>query len=138
MSNNQHHHNGRDYSFGTIPAIEAVGVEVAIAKVIGEPAFKAFMEMDVNELKKGAFDKEKMMKVGSTAIGLLTTKMDADDLIKVMTTVFKYVTCDGKRVEINSTFTGRNKDLWVVFYHALRFNFADFFPDSLSGSVLDK
>lgn len=52
-----------------------------------------------------------------------------------METVFKYVTCDGKRVDINATFTGRNKELWQVFIAALRFNFSDFLPAGLFASV---
>jgi hypothetical protein len=106
----------RIYSFGTIPALEAITVEVAIARVIGEPLFKALSEEKQNSVES----------IGQTAIGLITARMDADELIKTMTTVFKYVNCDGNRVEIDSTFTGKNKELWQVFLGALKFNFADF------------
>jgi hypothetical protein len=64
--------------------------------------------------------------------------MDANELITTMETVFKYVNVDGKRVEVNATFTGRNKELWQVFIAALRFNFSDFLPDGLFASVQSK
>lgn len=120
----------RTFTFGTIPAMEAVKVEVAVARVIGEPLFKAFMDA-----KKTGSQEQDAEQAGATAIGLLLSKMDADELLATMETVFKYVTCDGKRVEINATFTGRNKDLWQVFIAALRFNFSDFLPAGLFASV---
>ena len=123
----------RTYSFGTIPPVEAVRVEVAVARVIGEPLFKAFMDAK----KTGSTEKD-AEQAGATAIGLLLSKMDADELLATMETVFKYVTCDGKRVDINATFTGRNKELWQVFIAALRFNFSDFLPAGLFASVQGK
>lgn len=120
----------RTYSFGTIPPVEAVRVEVSVARVIGEPLFKAFMDAK----KTGSTEKD-AEQAGATAIGLLLSKMDADELLATMETVFKYVTCDGKRVEINATFSGRNKELWQVFIAALRFNFSDFLPAGLFASV---
>ena len=80
-------------------------------------------------------DAQAAEQAGATAIGLLLSKMDADELLATMETVFKYVTCDGKRVEINATFAGRNKELWQVFIAALRFNFSDFLPAGLFASV---
>lgn len=123
---------GRKFSFGTIPAVEAVRIEVAVARVIGEPLFKAFMAT-----KDGA-TKDNSQEAGAAAIGLLLTKMDANELIITMESVFTYVSCDGKRVDINSTFTGRNKELWQAFIAALQFNFSDFFPDGLSALTTSK
>lgn len=120
----------RTFSFGVIPAFEAVKVEVAIARVIGEPLFKAFMDA-----KKTGSAEQEAEQAGATAIGLLLSKMNADELLETMRTVFQYVTCDGKRVDINATFTGRNKELWQVFIAALRFNFSDFLPEGLFASV---
>ena len=76
----------RNYSFGTIPAMEAVKVEVAVARVIGEPLFKAFMDA-----KKTGSTEQDAEQAGATAIGLLLSKMDADELLATMETVFKYV-----------------------------------------------
>lgn len=121
---------GRTFSFGTIPPMEAIKVEVAIARVIGEPLFKAFMDAK----KTGSTEKD-AEQAGATAIGLLLSKMDADELLTTMETVFKYVSCDGQRVEMNSTFAGRNKEVWQVFIAALRFNFSDFLPEGLFASI---
>jgi len=123
----------RTFAFGTIPAIEAVKVEVAVARVIGEPLFKAFMDA-----KKTGSDEADANAAGATAIGLLLSKMNADELIATMETVFRYVTADGKRVDINATFTGRNKELWQAFIAALRFNFSDFLPAGLFASLPGK
>ena len=121
---------GRTFSFGVIPAVDAVKVEIAIARVIGEPLFKAFMDA-----KKTGSTEQEAEQAGATAIGLLLSRMNADELLETMETVFKYVTCDGRRVDINATFTGRNKELWQVFIAALRFNFSDFLPEGLFASV---
>ena len=127
---NQKQIGDRTYSFGSIPAMEAVKVEVAIARVIGEPLFKAFMDA-----KKTGSAESDVEQAGASAIGLLLSKMNADELVQTMETVFKYVSCEGKRVEINATFAGRNKELWQVFIAALQFNFSDFLPAGLFASV---
>lgn len=123
--------NDRNYAFGVIPALEAIKVEIAVAKVIGEPLFKAFVGKD----KADAADKEAATVAGGAAIGLILSKMDANELTATMETVFQYVSIDGKRIDINTTFTGRNKELWAVFIQALRFNFRDFLPEGLLTSV---
>lgn len=122
--------NDRTYTFGVIPPIEALRVEVSIARVIGEPLFKAFMDT-----KKTGAGEDVSEQAGVTAIGLMLSKMDADELIATMEIVFKYVSCDGKRVNIEAHFVGKNKELWQVFTEALKHNFSDFFPESLSGSI---
>lgn len=121
--------NGRAFSIGTLPAIEAIKVEVAVARVIGEPLFKAFVTKSGDG---GAMNEESM---GAMAVGMLMAKMNADELLATMQTVFAYVSCDGQRVELNSTFTGRNREVWEVFIAALKFNFHDFFPESLFTSL---
>lgn len=123
----------RVFAFGTIPPVDAIRVEIAIASVIGEPLFKAFMDA-----KKTGSTEADAEQAGAAAIGMLTSKMDADKLLATMETVFKYVSCDGKRVEINATFAGRNKEVWQVFIAALRYNFSDFFPESLFASIRKK
>jgi uridylate kinase len=128
--NNQKEINGRTYSFGMIPAMEALQVEVSIARVIGEPLFRAFMDQ-----KKTGLSKEEAEAAGAAAIGLIASRMNADDLTVTIERVMKYVSCDGKRIEIDSHFTGKNKELWQVFIAALQFNFSDFLPESLFISV---
>lgn len=127
---NQKQINGRTFAFGVIPPVEAIRVEVAIARVIGEPLFKAFMDS-----KKPGEATQDAEAAGAAAIGMLASKMNADELIATMQTVFNYVNVDGKRVDINATFAGRNKEVWQVFIAALRFNFADFLPAGLFASI---
>jgi len=121
---------GRSFSIGMLPAIEAIKVEVAVARVIGEPLFKAFVS--TKETKDAALNEA---ATGAAAIGMLLSKMDATELLATMNIVFGAVMCDGQRIELNSTFTGRNKELWQVFIAALQFNFDDFFPDNLLASL---
>lgn len=130
MSNNIEQIGERTFSFGTLPAVEAIRVEVAIARVIGEPLFKAFMES-----RQADSDEAGTESAGATAIGLMMSRMDADELIDTMETLFKYVSVNGKRVDINADFTGKNKELWLVFIAALRFNFSDFLPEGLFSSL---
>lgn len=122
----------RTYSFGTIPPVEAVVIEVAIAKVIGEPLFRAFMDS-----KKTGNTEEEMNQAGAVAIGMLMSKMDAKELVGTMQSVFQYVGIAGvkSRVDLNADFMGRNREVWQVFIAALRFNFSDFLPAGLFASL---
>jgi len=113
-------------------AISALRVEVAIARVIGEPLFRAFMDRQ----KTGATEEEQGQSAAS-AIGLLASKMDADELLKTMQTVFESVSCEGQPTTM-ATFNGRNKELWLVFMEALKVNFSDFLPVGLFTSLADK
>lgn len=122
--------NGRKFSFGTIPALEAIDVEVSVAKVIGEPLFAAFTG--------DAESAESKEALGATAIGLMLSKMDAKELKATIEKVFAYVNVDGTKVIIDMHFTGKNKELWIVFIQALRFNFSDFLPESLLTSLKEK
>jgi hypothetical protein len=122
--------NGRKYSFGYLPVDEALKVEIAIAKVIGEPLFKAATG-DEND-PDGA-------SAIAVALGIMFSKIDADELISLMKKVFEFVSCDGQRVDMNSTFSGGHiKDMHQVFIAALRYNFADFFDGSLFPSLAPK
>lgn len=119
----------RVISVGFLPALKAVKVQVAIANLCGEALFKAVTTKNNNTEEAGA-----------AAISALTSHLDSDVLINAMTTVFEYVTIDGKRVSsIDEAFAGgRNKELWQVFFFALKVNFKDFFPESLFRSIAAK
>lgn len=124
----------RTFTFGTIPPVEAVRVQVSVARVIGEPLFKAFMDSK----KTGEGNDESANTAGAAAIGLLLSKMDPDELIRTMETVFKYCSVDGKRVQIDATFNGRPKDMWQAFIGSLAYNFSDFIPAGLFASIRSK
>ncbi len=120
MAENQKEIGGRVYSFGMIPPTKSVPVQVAIARVLGEPFFK------MATAAKGE-DADSQLSVMATAIGLLTAKMDPDELLRVMNVVFEYTNIDGKKiVSIDSAFVGRNTEMWEAFGEGLRFNYADF------------
>lgn len=114
---------------GFLPALKAVKVQVAIANLCGEALFKAVTTKNNNPEEAGA-----------AAISALTSHLDSDVLLGAMQTVFEYVTIDGKRVtSIDEAFAGgRNKELWQVFFFALKVNFKDFFPESLFKSIAAK
>lgn len=125
----------RMYSFGMLPPEEAIDVEVAIARVIGEPLFKAFMSAGEKS------DEESQGTAAASAIGLLVSKMDAAELKNTMKCVLKYTAIcaagddKGKMSLVMNDFMGRNREIWLVFAAALQFNFADFFPAKLLASV---
>lgn len=118
---------GRVVACGFLPAMKAVEVQVAIASLCGEALFKAVTTKSKNK-----------QEVGAAAIAALTSHLDSDVLMKAMKTTFEYVSIDGKRVtSIDEAFAGgRNKDLWLTFFFALRVNFRDFFSDGLLDSML--
>ena len=121
----------RTFSIGTLPARKAVFVEVAVARVIGEPLFKAITE----ERPDDGGD----TGVGAVVVGLLLKNLDSEELSKVMDIVFEHVSVNGARiVDIDATFTGSPRDLWQVFIFALRWNFRDFLPESLFDSIRKK
>lgn len=120
----------RTYTFGMLMPEDAIRVEVAIAAVIGEPLFKAFMAT-------GSGGEADQSAAGAAAIGLMMSRMNSDDLIKTVRTVFKVTGIAGEKMalDLNADFSGRNKEMWQVFLAALRFNFADFLPEALLNSV---
>lgn len=139
MMDNQKDIGGRTFSFGYIPAEEAVEVHVAVARVIGEPLFKAFMDSkSKGDAKSGENAKDDVEQAGAVAIGLMVSKMNAAELKETMRTVFKYTTCDGNRIEMNATFTGRSMEMYKVFLAGLRYNFSDFLPEGLFASIREK
>ena len=128
MNENTTEIGGRTISVGYLPALQAVKVQVAIANLCGEALFKAVATKGNNPEEAGA-----------AAISALTAKLDSEVLITALNTVFQYVTIDGKRMSIDEAFAGgRNKELWQVFFFALKVNFKDFFSESLFASIAAK
>src|SRR5574343_400604 len=114
----------RVYLIRQMPPRLAVPVEVFLAKTLGRPLFEGFAS---GKLKlDGAF---------AMMVSLFTERLEEDDLLKTMQTVFRYVGIDGKVIRIceeanndglDEHFAGLNKELWQVFIKALQVNFADF------------
>jgi hypothetical protein len=140
---------GRKYSFGTIPPFEAIEVEVGIASVIGEPLFKALMTAAEDETNGAEQTDEQKKVMGAqvfgVGLGILTTKLDAELTKKLMRICFRYVGVQSDNYtmasiadSIDIVFHGRNREIWEVFFYSLRFNFQDFFPESLFTLIKDK
>lgn len=129
MNQNQTVIGGRTISVGTIPPKNAIKVQLVIGKVCGEALFRSVAT---------AKDEKDMISTASVAIGTMMSRMDADELIATMETVFEFVTIDGKRVMMEQDFNGRNLEMWQVFIFALRVNFRDFFPETLLASIRAK
>jgi hypothetical protein len=120
----------RTYVFGTIPPTQAIRVELAVVKVIGEALFKMAMQKNRSKADDDA--------AIAAALGLLAAKADPDEMLATMATVFKHVSIGGAAtsVDLDAHMQGRNREVWTVFIAALRFNFADFMPAGPSVSVL--
>ncbi len=119
---NQYVTADRTYAFGTIPPSSAIRVELAVVKAIGEPLFK--MAMTKNKSKEE--DEAAMM----AAMVMLAKEADPDELLATTAIVFKSVSIGNltAAVDIDTHMIGRNKELWIVMFAALRFNFSDFMP----------
>jgi hypothetical protein len=122
---------GRKFAIGTLPPTRAIKVQAQIVKLAGEPVFRAFAEAK----KAGAGNKEAMEAAFFAALGGIGSRLDEDVVLSMMEVLFAHCTCDGQAINIDSTFMGKLRDMWVVFFEALRVNFADLFPAGLSLSA---
>ena len=129
---------GTKYVFEFLPAEDSVHVQVAVAKVIGEPLFKAFMSV-ANAAGSEEEREAAQAQAGGVAIGLMLSKMEPNELIATMNKVFKFTSIGGVKASCSlNDFRGKNKEMWQVFIAGLRYNYSDFIPESLSGFVRDQ
>jgi hypothetical protein len=114
---------GLTFAFGTIPAEDAIDVEVSAVRLFGEPLF---------HLVAGAGDGKSPDDVAA-AIGAAMRALAAhpnhvalkDEIKTFIRGVIKNVSCQGN-VSLDFTFfNGRNRMLWEVVAEALRANFPD-------------
>lgn len=122
----------RTFAFGTIPAIDAIDIEVSVARLFGEPL--------LHFIAGGGGTPEEQLGAAATAVRALAMhpdhkalKAELKDLIEQ---VLKTVACVGAgspSLEV-AFFNGRNRQLWEVLIEALKVNFADFFPAKPSDS----
>jgi hypothetical protein len=142
----------RVYTFRELPATKGVVVDLILAKVLSEPLAK----LAKAKLTDGASKDEISVILGaafSDALGSLAANLTESDLLRVMGIVFSYVGIEpnaesprglarictnDEPAGIDGQFTGRKKELWQVFIAAMRFTFADVFPEGLSLSALAK
>ncbi len=128
----------RLYSFGVIPPVDAIDIQVAIVRIFGEGVLRLLIGSGKDQAEQlGAF---------ASAIKTIAAHPNAralkDEIKEMLATAFKWVTVSmqggrGAPVTLETTFTGRNREMWMVFAEAVRVNFADFFPASPSPSEAD-
>lgn len=71
------------------------------------------------------------------AVGLMMSRMEADEAIATIGLVLSSVNCEARPIaDIDVTFgDGRSMEMYRVFWEALKVNFAGFFPASLFASL---
>jgi hypothetical protein len=148
MENTKALDSGRTFSFGVIPPLKAVAIEITLVSVLGEPLMKSLMTAASMDKKKGAKKVEQerqFVEVLGMAVGVLTAKLDADEITALMKTCFEYVGIESEKHKmaqihnhIDEVFLGHNREIWMVLFYSLRFNFQDFFPASLFASLKSK
>lgn len=117
----------RVYFIRQMPPRLALKVETYLVKMVGQPLFKAF-----------ASEGFSLEAATAVALGAFADRLDADEMLKAMHSVFRFTGIDGKCIRvceendrecagIDEYFQGRNKELLQVFIQALRVNFSDFF-----------
>lgn len=109
---------GRTVSIGTLSATDARSIQLKIISALGAPLIGA--------ISGGGGGVE---GGGGMALAGLASNIKEDDLDKIMATVFKCVTIDGERVNLDKHFTGRVMDMWDVLYAALMENFGGFLAE---------
>lgn len=120
----------RLFSFGVIPPSDAIDVEVDIVRIFGEGVLRLLIG--------SGRDQGAQLEAFAAAIRTIASHPNArvlkQEVKEMLATAFKCVTCAGSPVSLDVTFTGRNKEAWMVFAEAVRVNFADFFLDAPSPS----
>lgn len=121
--------DGREFAFGRIPPTKSVPLQVQLVHLIG-PELHRVLGMDIGKAKEN-LDAELVLGVLQGA--------DGAEVLKMMETVFAYVSVDGHAIEprlIDATFnTSSSATIWKVFLEGLKVNYADFFPASPSDSL---
>ena len=108
---------GRTVTIGTLSATDARSIQLKIISALGAPLIGAIS--GGSGVEGG----------GGMALAGLASNIKEDDLDKIMATVFKCVTIDGERVNLDKHFTGRVMDMWDVLYAALMENFGGFLAE---------
>lgn len=134
--------DGKVYTFGTMPATKALPIGLEIAPVMADAAG----EVGAQAVAAAEADRAAILMAKGT--GALLRRLSFNDwtdrdgrphlgMNSIMTTLFEHVeVIDGgkaKPVTLDS-FTGKLSVAKEVFMHALKVNFADFFPASPSAS----
>jgi len=121
--------DGQTYEIWHLPTEQAIKMLTKLTKIVGEPVGKA-----VSGLKSSSgsiLDADVDYDFIGAAIGILTNKLDEDEVLGIVKTILKYVnkkTEKGGFIEANlDDFQGRIMHLLNVVRASLEHNFSDFF-----------
>lgn len=120
---------GRRFDISRLPAETAIEVEFLLVSKVGEPMLKLAVAAE------SGVGEEEAIKIASNALGTVVRNLTAKETIALMKDVFAFVSCDGKPIELNSTFADEPSQPWELLVEALKENFSDFFRGSLWGSI---
>lgn len=124
--------DGQTYEIWHLPTEPAVKMLVKLTKLIGGPVGKAVSGLTSDS--GSILDANVSFDFIGTAIGMLTNKLDEDEVLGIVKTMLKYVnkkTEKGGFVETNieMDFQGKIMHLLNVVRAALEHNFSDFFVE---------
>jgi hypothetical protein len=118
---------GRAYTFSRCSTVEALDLELSLAKVGAE----SVATMDLQALFSLLGDDGKLQaQFGLEIAGVLAgiaQKLTHAELTRLMGIVFQYVDIDGKTIggeksDLNKAFADRPRDIWQAFLEALSVN----------------
>lgn len=122
----------RTYSFARVSAVNALDLELSLAKVINTGDLLGSLDLSVLEVFKKdpksrtAEDTVKLAGLGvqmATMFTEIAQRLTHQELVRLMKMVFDVVSCDGVTIEnINKTFENRPRDIWLVFIEGLKVN----------------
>lgn len=146
---------GVGYTFDTLPASKALRVEMALGRAIADAlaqgaggtmaaALKGAKPKAVTEGEEVALDAGEQEGIIKMVLSLFTA-LPVDDwttpdgrknmgLESLMRIMFEHVSVGGQPVEMDTHFSGKNQDKYLVLWEALRHNFASFLGGVLSRS----
>ena len=103
-----------------MPPLVTVPVQVELAKVFG-PA--------ITDLASGETS-------FPLILAKVTSNFEARKTVHLMQTVFEHMSCDGKNLDFESHFVGKNVEMWQAFIFGLEVNYADLLEAIQSGFVV--
>jgi hypothetical protein len=133
---------GKVYTFGTLPATKSIPIALEIGPIMADAA------AEVGGMAMQAAEADRAAVVMAKATGAMLRRLSAADwtdrngqphigLLSMMGIMFEHVEVieNGKAHPVTvDSFTGKVSVAKDVFTHALKVNFADFFPASPSVS----
>ena len=122
--------DGQTYEIWHLPTEPAVKMLVKLTKLIGGPVGKAISGLTSSS--GSILDANVGFDFIGAAIGMLTNKLDEDEVLGIVKTMLKYVNKKTEKggfieVDLDVDFQGKIMHLLNVVRAALEHNFSDFF-----------